>query len=247
LQHIKRTLEILASHNFVVKPSKCIFGRTEVDYLGHLITITGVKVDPQKIATMQSWPQPKTITELPGFLGLKGYYRKFIQFYSIIARPLTQLLKKGQFGWNLEAEAAFVALKHAMTTTPVLGLPNFSEVFVLETDASDKGIGAVLAQNGKLLVYMSKAIGPRQRGWSVYSKEMLAIIEAIRLWRPYLLGHRFQIWTDQKSLKFFLEQRVVTPERKNGFLSCWDMTMKSFIDREGRIQQLMPYPTGQCK
>jgi len=183
-----------------------------VDYLGHLITITGVKVDPHKIATMQLWPQPKTITKLWGFLGLKGYYQKFIQFYSIIARPLTQLLKKGQFGWNLEAEAAFVALKHAMTTTPVLGLPNFSEVFVLETDASDKGIGAVLAQNGKLLVYMSKAIGPRQRGWSVYSKEMLAIIEAIRLWRPYLLGRRFQIWTGQKSLKFFLEQRVVTPE-----------------------------------
>jgi hypothetical protein len=212
LQHIRRTLEILTSHSFVVKPSKCIFGRTEVDYLGHLIIVTGVKVDPHKIATMQSWPQPKTITELRGFLGLTGYYRKFVQFYGIIARPLTQLLKKGQFGWNPEAEATFVALKHAMTMTPVLGLPNFSEVFVLETDASDKGIGAVLPQNGKPLAYMSKAIGPRQRGWSVYSKEMLAIIEAIRLWRPYLLGRRFQIWTGQKSLKFFLEQRVVTPE-----------------------------------
>jgi len=101
-----------------------------------------------------------------------------------------------------------------MTTTPVLGLPNFSEVFVLKTDASDKGIGAVLAQKGKPLAYMSKAIGPRKRGWSVYSKEMLAIMEAIRLWRPYLLGRRFQIWTDQKSLKFFLEQRVVTLEQQ---------------------------------
>jgi len=196
----------------VVKPNKCIFGRTEVDYLGHLITVTGVKVDPHKIATMQSWPQPKTITELRGFLRLMGYYRKFVQFYGIIA--INPIVEKGSFGWNSVAEAAFVALKHAMTTTPVLGLPNFSEVFVLETDASDKGIGAVLAQNGKPLAYMSKAIGLRQRGWFVYSKEMLAIIEVIRLWHPYLLGRRFQIWTDQKSLKFFLEHWVVTPKQQ---------------------------------
>jgi hypothetical protein len=94
LKHIRTTLEILANHSFVVKPSKCVFGQTEVDYLDHLITVEGVKVDPHKIATMQTWPKPKTITELRGFLGLTGYYRKFVQFYGIIARPLTQLLKR---------------------------------------------------------------------------------------------------------------------------------------------------------
>jgi hypothetical protein len=101
-----------------------------------------------------------------------------------------------------------------MTITPVFGLPNFSDMFVLETYASGTGIGAVLAQRGRPLAYMSKAIGPKKQGWSVYSKEMLAIMEAIRLWRPYLLGRHFQIWTDQKSLKFFLEQRVVTPKQQ---------------------------------
>jgi hypothetical protein len=161
LVHIRKTFEILAFHHFVVKPSKCVFGQTEVDYLGHLITVDGVKVDPHKITAMQTWPSPKTITELRGFLGLTGYYRKFVKNYGLIAKPLTQLLKKGQFGWGPEAVATFDQLKVAMATTPVLGLPNFSDVFVLETDASDKGIGAVLAQNGKPLAYMSKAIGPK--------------------------------------------------------------------------------------
>jgi hypothetical protein len=111
-----------------------------------------------------------------------------------------------------EADTTFAALKHSMATTPVLGLPNFSDMFILETYASGKGIGAILAQNGRPLAYMSKAIGPKKYGWSVYSKEMLAIMEAIRMWRLYLVGQHFQIWMDQKSLKFFLEQRVVTPE-----------------------------------
>ncbi|KAF8405746.1 hypothetical protein HHK36_007823 [Tetracentron sinense] len=144
----------------------------------------------------------------------RGYYHKFVQNYGLIANPLTQLLKKGQFGWNPQVDTTFRVLKEAMATTPVLGLPNFSELFVLETHASGKGIGAVLTQNGRPLAFMSKAIGPKKQGWSVYSKEMLAIMEAIRMWRPYLLGRKFQIWTDQKSLKFFLEQRVLNPEQQ---------------------------------
>jgi len=151
------------------------------------------------------------ITRIPQAYGLLSEIRPILRYHCSAINPIVE---KGSFGWNSVAEAAFVALKHAMTTTPVLGLPNFSEVFVLETDASDKGIGAVLAQNGKPLAYMSKAIGLRQRGWFVYSKEMLAIIEVIRLWHPYLLGRRFQIWTDQKSLKFFLEHWVVTPKQQ---------------------------------
>jgi len=127
LIHIKRNFKILASQHFVVKPSKCVFGQTEVDYLGNLITVAGMKVDPHKIAAMQSWPQPKTITELWGFLGLTGYYQKFVKLYGIIARQSTQLLKKGQFEWGPNAETSFIALNHAMTTTPVLGYLAFLE------------------------------------------------------------------------------------------------------------------------
>lgn len=163
---------------------------------------------------MVAWPRPTNISELRGFLGLIGYYRKFVQSYGIIARPLTNLLKKGKFGWNDEAETAFSALKQAMTTTPILAMPNFNDSFTIETDASGDGIGAVLTQQGKLIAFMSHALGLTKKSWSTYAKEMLAIIEAIRLWRPYLLGRKFFIQTDQHSLKYFLEQRAATPKQQ---------------------------------
>ncbi|XP_035546606.1 uncharacterized protein LOC118348648 [Juglans regia] len=145
---------------------------------------------------------------------LYGYYRKFVKNYGIVARTLTNLLKKGQFGWHEEAEAAFVALKQAMTTTPILAMPNFNDKFTIETDASGEGIGAVLAQQGRPVAFMSRALGVAKKSWSTYAKEMLAIVEAFQLWRPYLLGRKFYIQTDQRSLKYFLEQRITTPEQQ---------------------------------
>ena len=173
-----------------------------------------MKVDERKIAAMVSWPKPRNITELRGFLGLTGYYRKFVCGYGLLARPLTNLLKKGQFRWNTEAVAAFEHLKLAMTQTPVLSMPNFTDVFVIETDASGDGIGAVLQQNGKPIAYMSRALGITKKTWSTYAKEMLAVVEAVRFWRPYLLGQRFVIQTDQKSLKHLLEQKIATPDQQ---------------------------------
>ena len=155
LVHVMQTFEILRQHRFFVKASKCAFGQQELEYLGHIITRKGVKVDENKIAAMVAWPRPTNISELRGFLGLTGYYRKFVKDYGIIARPLTNLLKKGQFGWHGEAETAFLALKQAMTTTPILAMPNFNDAFTIETDASGEGIGAVLSQQGKPMAYMS--------------------------------------------------------------------------------------------
>ncbi|KAL6342714.1 hypothetical protein AAG906_013120 [Vitis piasezkii] len=192
--------------------------KQELEYLGHIITHRGVKVDEKKIEAMVAWPRPSNITELRGFLGLTGYYRKFVQGYGLIARPLTNLLKKGKFQWNDEAEAAFLALKQAMTSTPTLAMPNFTEPFTIETDASGNGIGVVLTQQNKPIAYMSRALGITKQTWSIYAKEMLVIVEAIRLWRPYLLGYKFYIKTDQRSLKFFLDQRVATPEQQKWLL-----------------------------
>ena len=126
-------------------------------------------------------------------MGLTGYYRKFVQHYGEIVRPLTQLLKKGCFGWGEDTDRTFETLKLAMTSTPVLALPNFSEEFVIETDASSLGIGAVLSQNGRPIAYLSKAISEKKKAKSTYEKEMLAILEVVRAWRPYLLGCKFQI------------------------------------------------------
>ena len=149
-----------------------------------------------KIEAMVAWPRPTNISELRGFLGLIEYYRKFVKNYGIIARPLTDLLKQGQFGWNDEVEAAFLALKQAMTTTPTLAIPNFDDSFTIEADTSGDGIGAVLSQQGKPIAFMSRALGISKRSWSVYAKEMLVIVEAIRIWQPYL------------------EQRITTPNQQ---------------------------------
>ncbi|KAL1540610.1 hypothetical protein AAHA92_24938 [Salvia divinorum] len=163
---------------------------------------------------MQSWSTPKNVTELNGFLGLTSYYRRFVRGYGAIARPLTQLLKKDKFCWSKETGDAFGKLKLLMTFTPVLALPNFEEEFVIETDVSGYGLGAVLMQQHRPLAYLSRGQSDKQHNRSTYEKKMLAILEVIRPCRPYLLGHRFKIVTDQCSLRFLLEQKVSTPEQQ---------------------------------
>lgn len=146
LTHLRSVLSKLRQSQFLAKWSKCSFGQTSIQYLGHIISDAGVATDPEKTAAMEKWPVPTSQTELRGFLGLTGYYRKFVQNYGIITKPLTQLLTKKGFTWTDEATAAFMHLKSAMVKTPVLGLPDFSIPFSIETDACDTGVGVVLTQ-----------------------------------------------------------------------------------------------------
>ena len=154
---------------------------------------------------MQKWPIPTTFTELRGFLGLTGYYRKFVQHYGLIATPLTQLLRKKQFIWSDTAQNAFEQLKHAMITTPVLALPDFSKQFIVETDASDVGLGAVLMQDNQPIAYLSKALAQHHKHLSIYEKEFLALIMAVDKWRQYLQHQEFLIGTYHKSLTCLTE------------------------------------------
>jgi hypothetical protein len=214
LTHVDQVLSLLSQHHLFLKQSKCAFGASEVEYLGHLMGKDGVRVDPKKIEAMQYWPHPKTLKSLHGFLGLTGYYRKFVKNYGKIAAPLTALLKKNSFTWTPAAAQAFQTLKTAMCTTPVLALPDFTKTFVLECDASGKGIGVVLMQEGRPLAFTRKQLSEKNLGKPIYEKEMLAILHAVELWRPYLLGQRFQIKTDHQSLKYFLEQRISSQEQQ---------------------------------
>jgi hypothetical protein len=181
--------------------------------LGHLVGKYGFRVDPKNIEAMQDWPHPKTLKILHGFLGLIGYYHKFVKNYGKIVAPLTALLKKNSFTWTPAISQAFQTLKMAMCTTPVLTLPDFTKTFVLECDASGKGIGVVLMQEGQPLAFTNKKLSEINLGKSIYEKEMLAILHAVDLWCPYLLGQQFQIKIDHQSLKYFLEQHISSPEK----------------------------------
>ena len=143
VQHLTQILETMRHHKLYAKQSKCVFGTSQVEYLGHVISAQGVATEPSKIKAMETWPQPKNIKQLRGFLGLTGYYRRFIKNYATLSRPLTQLLKKNGYTWNEQAQAAFQQLKEAMIKAPVLSLPNFSKPFVIETDASGVGFSLV--------------------------------------------------------------------------------------------------------
>ena len=139
-------------------------------------------MDPKKIEAILSWPTPKNVNGIRGFLGLTGYYTKFVKGYSQIVAPLTDLLKKEAFGWNEQENQAFENLKKAMTSTPVLATSDFSKTFVIECDASRIGIGEVLMQEGRPLAFESRKLTKRDQTKSTYEKEMMAILHAIRKW-----------------------------------------------------------------
>lgn len=163
---------------------------------------------------METWPVPANTTALCGFLGLTGYYRKFICGYGSIAAPLTQLLKKDGFYWFEAAENAFHNLKQAMVQALVLTLPDFPKLFVVEADASGIGLGTALMQDGKPLAYYSKALSSKALGKSTYEKELMAIVLSVNQWRNYLVRCQFCIRTDHRSLKYFLEQRISTMDQQ---------------------------------
>lgn len=214
LLHLELTLQILQKHQLFTKRSKCFFGKQEVEYLGHLVSDKGVSAEPTKIAVMTSWPIPTTLKQLRGFLGLTGYYRRFVRDYGKISAPLNQLLKKDSFQWSDEATAAFQELRYAMTTLPVLALSNYSKVFIAETDASGKGLGAMLMQEGHPIAFWSKGLSGKNQALSTYGNELMAVVLAVLEWRHYLLGIHFIIRTDHQSLKYLLKQRVATPFRQ---------------------------------
>ena len=174
-----------------------------------MISGDGLSTDPSKVQAVMDWPVPSSVKALQGFLGLAGYYRKFVQHFGIIAKPLTDLLKKDQlFVWTADNQQAFELLKHTLCLAPVLALPDFSQPFHIETDASGTGVGAVLQQDSHPIAFLSKALSSQNQGLSVYEKDYLAILMAVDHWRHYLLQAEFFIHTDHHSLVHLNEQRL---------------------------------------
>jgi len=225
--HLQQVLQILNDNSFLLKRSKCIFAEQSLEYLGHIISKSGVSTEPSKITAVTNWPIPGTVKQLRGFLGLTGYYRRFIRHYGLISKPLTQLLKKGvTFLWTPQAQEAFQLLKSALSTAPVLAIPDFNKQFIIETDASDLGMGAVLMQEGHPISFLSKAFCPRNQALSTYEKECLALIMAVDKWRSYLHGKEFIIRTDHKSLLHLTEQTVTSRIQQKALLKLMDLQFR---------------------
>jgi hypothetical protein len=163
---------------------------------------------------MMDWPIPKKLKNLRGFLGLTGYYHKFVRNYGIIAPPLMTLTKKDAFSWTPEATKYFEQLKEVMCKAPVLTTQDFTKTFIVECDASGNGIGAVLMQEGRPLAFESRPLKGRDLHKPIYEKEMMTILHALKKWRPYLIGRHFKVKTDHDSLKYFLEQRLSSEEQQ---------------------------------
>jgi hypothetical protein len=173
-------IQLLKEQQLYAKPSKCFFGVREVEYLGHIVSHEGVKVDPNNIKAMMDWFIPKTLNNLRGFLRLIGYYRKFVQNYGRITTPLTTLTKKDAFSWTPEATKAFEQLKEVICKAPILTTLDFEKTFIVECDASRNGIGVVLMQQGRPLAFESRPLKEKDLHKPIYEKEMMAILHALK-------------------------------------------------------------------
>ncbi|GJT06728.1 putative reverse transcriptase domain-containing protein [Tanacetum coccineum] len=214
-EHLKIILELLKKEELYAKFSKCEFWIPKVQFLGHVIDNKGIHVDPAKIESVKDWASPKTPTEIHQFLGLAGYYRRFIEGFSKIAKPMTKLTqKKVKFEWGDKQEAAFQLLKQKLCSAPILALPEGSEDFIVYCDASIKGLGAVLMQREKVISYASRQLKIHEKNYTTHDLELGAVVFALKIWRHYLYGTKCTVFTDHKSLQHILNQKELNMRQR---------------------------------
>ncbi|GJX54069.1 putative nucleotidyltransferase, ribonuclease H [Tanacetum coccineum] len=206
--HLRIILELLRKEKLYAKFSKCDFWIHIVQFLGHLIDSQGLHVDPAKIEAVKNWTSPTTPTEVRQFLGLAGYYRRFIEGFSKIAKPSTKLTQKNKsYIWGKEKELGFQLLKQKLSKAPILALPEGNDNFVVYCDASLQGLGAVLMQKEKVIAYASRQLKPHEENYTTHDLELGAVIFALKIWRHYLYGTKCTVFTDHKSLQHILRQK----------------------------------------
>ncbi|GKE76937.1 putative reverse transcriptase domain-containing protein [Tanacetum coccineum] len=214
-EHLKEIIELLKKEELYAKFSKCKFWIPKVQFLGHVINCQGIHVDPAKIKSIKDWMSPKTPMEIRQFLGLVGYYRRFIEGFSKIAKLMTKLTqKKVAFEWGDKQEAAFQTLKNKLCSAPILALPQGAKNFIVYCDASHKGLGATLMQNEKVT---SRQLKIHEKNYTTHDLELGVVVFALKIWRHYLYGTKCMVFTDHKSLQHILDQKELNMRQH-----CWE-------------------------
>ena len=256
-QHLKRlsdVLDRLQNANLKISPKKCCLFQKQVSFLGHIVSSEGIATDPDKTQAIKSWPQSKSVSELRSFLGTCAYYRRFIKSFSDIAKPLYQLTEKDStFSWSENCQVSFQTLKDCLTTAPVLGYPDITQEFILDTDASAFCIGGVLSQikdnKEQVIAYFSKSLSRPERNYCVTRRELLAVVEGVKHFHHYLYGKHFTVRTDHGALNWLMHFK--NPEGQMArwleVLSVYDFTI---IHRPGKshgnADGLSRRPCGEC-
>ncbi|GJV64732.1 putative reverse transcriptase domain-containing protein [Tanacetum coccineum] len=213
-EHLKAILELLKKEKLYGKFSKCKFWILKVQFLGHVIDSRGIHVDPAKIESIKDWASPKIPTEIRQFLGLAGYYQRFIEGFLKIAKSITKLTQKGiKFEWDEKEENAFQLIKQKLCSAPILDLPKGSEDFVVYYDASHKGLGAMLMQREKVIAYASRQLKVHEKNYTPHDLELGVVIFSLKIWRHYLYGTRCTVFIDQ-SIQHILDQKELNMRQR---------------------------------
>nr|GEX05499.1 putative reverse transcriptase domain-containing protein [Tanacetum cinerariifolium] len=233
-QHLKLFLELLKKEQLYAKFSKYEFWIPKVQFLGHVIDSQGIHVDPAKIESTTDWASPKTATEIRQFLGLADYYRRFIEGFSKIARPMTKLTqKKVKFDWGDKQEEAFQIIKQKLCSALILALPEGSEDFVVYCDASIKGLGTVIIQREKVIAYGSRQLNIHEKNYTNHDLELGAVVFALKIWWHYLYRTKCTVFTDHKRLQHILDQKELNMRQRRWLelLSDYDCEIRYHLGK----------------
>ncbi|KAH0643592.1 hypothetical protein KY290_035070 [Solanum tuberosum] len=226
--HLRVVLQTLKDFQLFAKFNKCEFMLQSIVFLGHMVSSEVIRVDSQKIEAVQHWPRPTSPIDIRSFLGLAGYYRRFVDGFSSIASPLTKLTqKKVKFQWSDECEKNFSELKTRLTTTPVLTLPDSSDGYLIYCDASRVDLGSVLMQRGNVIAYASRQLKVHEKNYPTHDLMLVVIVFALKIWRHYLYGVHVDVFTDHKSLQYVFTQKELNLRQRRclKFLKDYDMNV----------------------
>ena len=240
--HLRIILQALEDHQLYAKFSKCEFGLTEVRFLRHVVLDLGVLVDPEKVEVGTSWETPKSVFEIRSFLGFAGYYRRFIEDFSRLEAPMTRLTQKGvKFEWDDLCEKAFQELKIRLTSAPILIVSEQGQRYTMYCDASRDGLGCVLMQPEMVVAYGSRQLKNHKQNYPTHDLELVSIVFTLKIWRHYLYGEQFEVFSYHKSLKYIFTQGDLNmrQHRWMEYLEDYDFTLHYYPSKANVVADVL--------